>query len=71
MQAISIFYTFMERSICTKENPMPVGSKERWEHPDAIYQGDDYGRGGGVADGDYEIYICPNCDKKFYVELPN
>ena len=60
-----------EPKICTKENPYKPGDPGRWQHPDAVYVDDDYGKGGGVADGDYEIYRCPNCDKKIYVELPN
>ncbi len=60
-----------ERQVCTKESPMPPGDKGRWQHPDADYIDDDYGAGGGVADGDYEKYKCPHCGKIFYVELPN
>lgn len=61
--------------VCTKENPYnkenPDHKKSRWEHPDADYERDDYGLGGGVADGDYEVYNCPNCGLRFKVELPN
>ena len=60
-----------ERKTCTKDDPMPIGDTGRWRHPDAVYEDDDYGKGGGVADGDYEIYRCPYCGKKIYVELPN
>lgn len=42
-----------------------------WQHPDAIEIDLDYGKGGGVADGDYIKYECPNCGKKFWEELPN
>jgi hypothetical protein len=42
-----------------------------WEHPDAIEIDEDYGKGGGVADGDYIRYECPHCGKKFWEELPN
>lgn len=64
----------MKRETCTRENPY---SKERdtpesrWEHPDADLVDEDYGKGGGVTDGDYYIYICPNCKLRFKVELPN
>lgn len=65
--------------VCTKENPfvdVPVAhiggyEKIRWSHPDAVEIGEDYGKGGGVADGDYVTYKCPNCGKVFTVELPN
>jgi hypothetical protein len=60
-----------ERKTCTKEMPMPKGDTGRWIHPDAIYESDDYGKGGGVSDGDYEVYNCPHCGKRFKVELPN
>lgn len=60
-----------ERTICTKENPYKEGDKGRWEHPDAVEIAEDYGRGGGVADGDFIQYECPHCKKKFWVELPN
>jgi hypothetical protein len=61
----------MDRQTCTKENPFNEGMPGQWEHPDAEYLDDDYGKGGGVADGDYEKYKCPNCGKIFRVELPN
>jgi hypothetical protein len=59
------------RQICTKKNPMPPNAPGRWEHPDAEEIGEDYGPGGGVADGDYIDYKCPNCGIKFKEELPN
>ena len=61
----------MERQICTKENPWNKEQQGRWQHPDAIEIDEDYGKGGGVADGDFVQYYCPNCNKKFWVELPN
>lgn len=60
-----------ERKVCTKDQPMPAGDKGYWQHPDAISIGEDYGRGGGVADGDYEKFYCPLCGFSFLVELPN
>jgi len=61
------------RYLCTKEHPMPSNKppKSRWTHPDSTCTGDDYGKGGGVADGDYERYECPHCKHKWFVELPN
>lgn len=60
-----------EINICTADSPWAKEKTGRWQHPDAIEIGEDYGRGGGVADGDYEQYKCPNCGKTFWVELPN
>lgn len=60
-----------DRNICTKETPFVEGMSGRWEHPDAVVIAEDYGKGGGVADGDYIQYECPNCKKKFWEELPN
>lgn len=61
----------MERQICTYENPYTPEKGGIWGHPDAVEIDEDYGKGGGVADGDYVQYECPNCKKKFWVELPN
>lgn len=60
-----------EKNICTKESPYKEGMEGRWSHPDAVEIDEDYGRRGGVADGDYIKYECPYCSKKFWVELPN
>lgn len=60
-----------ERQVCTKENPMPKDAPGRWQHPDAKEIAEDYSKGGGVADGDFVQYECPNCGKKFWEELPN
>lgn len=61
--------------ICSKNHPynkkVPMKPDERWVHPDAKEIAEDYGKGGGVADGDYVQYHCPHCDLKFWVELPN
>jgi len=61
------------RYLCTATSPMPNERpyKSRWIHPDAICVDEDYGKGGGVADGDYEKYECPNCKHRYWVELPN
>ena len=64
----------METNICTAENPYSKekDSKDiRWSHPDAEEVEEDYGKGGGVADGDYIRYKCPHCKLSFWVELPN
>lgn len=65
----------MSRKVCTKENPYdrsnPEHQSARWEHPDAAEIDEDYGKGGGVADGDYVKYECPHCKKTFKCELPN
>ena len=61
------------RYLCNAEHPMPKQrpEKSRWTHPDAKCIDEDYGKGGGVADGDYEKYECPHCKHKWWVELPN
>jgi hypothetical protein len=58
---------------CTKEDPWKKeeGSKGGVEHPDAKEIGEDYGKGGGVADGDYITYKCPHCNHTWREELPN
>jgi len=61
----------MERQICTADNPWTKEKDGRWQHPDAIEIAEDYGKGGGVADGDFVQYECPHCGKKFWCELPN
>lgn len=60
-----------ERQICTAENPYDNSKGGRWAHPDADEVGEDYGPGGGVADGDYTEYKCPHCGHKWKEELPN
>lgn len=58
-----------DREVCTKEAPMPKGDGRRWQHPDAVDVGEEYnGLSGG---GDYDIYKCPHCGLRFYVELPD
>lgn len=58
-----------DRQICTKDAPMSKGAKGHWQHPDAKDVGEEYnGLSGG---GDYDIYLCPNCELRFYVELPD
>lgn len=61
----------MERNLCTKENPMPKGAPGYWQHDDVEEIDEDYGKGGGVADGDYIKYRCQNCGHEFKQELPN
>lgn len=62
----------MERYTCTAERPYQSGLKaSRWEHPDAEEIGEDYGKGGGVADGDFVKYRCPHCGHEWWEELPN
>lgn len=64
----------MKIETCTKERPFSkeIDKKDiRWEHPDAEEIEEDYGRGGGVADGDYIKYKCPHCGITFREELPN
>jgi len=51
--------------------PKDKPERTRWSHPDAISVDEDYGQGGGVADGDFEQYKCPHCEHKWWVELPN
>lgn len=61
------------RFLCNGENPMPKDKPKgsRWTHPDAKSIDEDYGRGGGVADGDFEKYECPHCKHSWWTELPN
>lgn len=59
----------MEKKICTKENPYVIAPRVagvRWEHPDAVYQ-----RDWDKGDYDTEEYLCPNCNLRFEVELPD
>jgi hypothetical protein len=58
-----------ERETCSKERPMPKGDAGRWQHPDASeVDQEDYGLGGG---GSYAVYVCPNCNLRFRVMLPD
>lgn len=61
------------RFVCSAAFPMPENRPKdsRWVHADAVLVAEDYGRGGGVADGDFELYKCPYCGLSFWVELPN
>jgi hypothetical protein len=48
---------------------MPKGDRGRWTHPDANeVDQEDHGLGGG---GSYAVYVCPNCELRFRVELPD
>lgn len=59
--------------VCTKEKPYSGIAEENvyWQHPDAEEIEEDYGKSGGVADGDYVKYKCPICGHEFWNELPN
>lgn len=52
-------------TICTKAEP----NREANRHPDAKYVVDEYGS--LASGGSYEIYKCPNCGRRFYVQLPD
>ena len=69
------YLSAMEERVCSPAAPFDKGNpdhgKFRWEHPDAILVLEDYGKGGGVADGDFEKYRCPNCGHSWWEELPN
>lgn len=58
---------------CSKEHPMPEQRPKdsRWSHPEAKEIAEDYGKGGGVADGDYIKFQCPHCKHTWWEELPN
>lgn len=57
---------------CTAENPWNKDVKaDKFMHPDAKEIEEDYGRGGGVADGDYVKMKCSHCGKEWWEELPN
>jgi hypothetical protein len=55
---------------CTEENPWKKGMGPGI-HPDAKEIDEDYGKGGGVADGDFVKYKCPHCNAEWWEELPN
>lgn len=55
----------MQGTICTKENP----NTNAKVHPDSIVVYEEYG--GLSGGGDYERYECPNCKRRFWVELPD
>lgn len=61
----------MERQKCTAENLYAPEKGGKWYHPDAEEIEEDYGRGGGVADGDFVKYKCPHCGHSWWEELPN
>jgi hypothetical protein len=48
---------------------MPKGDKGRWSHPDAQDVGSD--DGSLASGGCYDIYNCPNCGLRFYVQVPD
>ena len=51
---------------CTKKTPWMPGIKEPVRHPDAkLIDSID-----GYPGGDIDIYKCPNCGKRFEVEIP-
>lgn len=56
--------------ICTSIAPWNEGMGA-CVHPDAEEVDEDYGKGGGVADGDYVKYKCPHCGHSWWEELPN
>ena len=47
----------------------PTKDYDSWSSSKEVAE--DYGKGGGVADGDYVQYACPHCLHKWWVELPN
>lgn len=53
------------RFICSKEHPMPAIHSGKWQHPDAESIDEDYGRGGGVADGtkNTDVHTAIQADK--------
>lgn len=61
------------RYLCSAESPMPKDrpTNSKWVHPDAEEVDEDYGKRGGVADGDFVKYCCPHCQHGWWVELPN
>lgn len=61
----------MERQKCTPRNIFTKEKGGKWVHPDAEEIEEDYGKGGGVADGDFVKYKCPYCGHEWWEELPN
>lgn len=54
-------------NVCTIDNPMPIGSEGRWQHPGAREIGE---QRDGWPSGDLQSYICPFCGIQFTCELP-
>lgn len=61
------------RFLCNFESPMPKDAPKetRWVHENVTEDGEDYGKRGGVADGDYVKYKCKDCGFSWWQELPN
>lgn len=55
------------RYVCTSAEPWTPEKGEYATHPDAREVGD---QEDGYPGGDYQRYECPNCGKRFKVELP-
>lgn len=59
-----------ERPYCTKDAPMPQGTK-----PGIYYHNDAkvlYSEDGSLSDGgSFDRYECPHCGFRFWVELPD
>lgn len=54
-----------EQYVCTKEEPWEEG-KGRAIHPDAKVQ---FTESDHFDGSDYDYYLCPNCNKRFAVEI--
>lgn len=48
--------------ICTKESPWDASKGTRVQHPDAVDVGE-------CLDGCCDYYKCPNCGRRFTVEV--
>lgn len=55
------------RQVCTKQNPMPKESTERWVHEDCREVGEQQD---GYPGGDMITIECLNCGKRWKEELP-
>ena len=55
--------------VCTKENPMPGNSSQKWEHPDAFQ----FGVSGCGDNSAIAFMLCPHCNYDFMarnIEVP-
>lgn len=54
------------RHVCTADDPWMPEKGDRAVHPSARC----VRTGGGYPGGDIDVYICPHCDLRFKVEVP-
>ena len=57
-------------NVCTKENPMPTGTKEKWMHPDSIMYGTTAACGDSSAIGYFKCRICDHDYLDINIKVP-